>query len=469
MGLSLEQRIADELTPEQRLAWIDSLPPDLLAQVKRREWWWTARPEQVPPPGDWSVCLILAGRGFGKSKLAAEWIVQRALDHPVDRYGFRTEWLFIAQTLSDAKHISIEGSAGVLRILERRGIKYKYIRHPKPTLLVGEAQSCIFFEGADGPDVGRGYNAAGAVLDEICKWKHSYESWYEGIMPSLRADLIDDHPRTLVATTPKPIPLIREWANRSDGSVHLIRGSTFDNAANLNSHTLEELRRRYTGTLTGRQELYGELLDSRDGSLWGYGDIDNNRVDDIEDIEFTHLTVAVDPTLTEDGDLMGVVVVGRDRRNHMYVLADESVPMAGKPAANHIWQVFYRWGADTVVIEENLAKRWMSDVLTDSYRDMRDKDLIFPPGTSAPIKRVDARIGKKLRAEPVAMRYEQNTVHHVGTFDDLEKEMLNFDPTDSHNSPNRMDALVHGCRHLMAGEKRRIRMVSPESLWVPTR
>lgn len=469
MGLSLEQRFADELTPDERQAWVQSLEPDLLEQIKRREWWWTARPEQVPPPGDWSLCLILAGRGFGKSKLAAEWIVQRALDHPVDRYGFRTEWLFIAQTLSDAKHISIEGSAGVLRILERRKIKYKYIRHPKPTLLIGEAGTCIFFEGADGPDVGRGYNAAGAVLDEICKWKHSKESWYEGIMPSLRADLIDDHPRTLVATTPKPIPLLREWATRSDGSVHVIRGSTFDNAANLNSHTLDELRRRYAGTLTGRQELYGELLDERDGSLWGFADIDNNRVTDIEDIEFTHLTVAVDPTLTEDGDLMGVIVIGRDRRNHMYVLADESVPMAGKPAATHIWQVFYKWGADTVVIEENLAKRWMSDVLTDSYKELRDEDLLFPAGTTPPIRPVDARIGKKLRAEPVAMRYEQNTVHHVGTFADLEDEMLDFDPTDSHNSPNRMDALVHGARHLMGGEKKRIRMVSPESLWASTR
>lgn len=313
------------------------------------------------------------------------------------------------------------------------------------------------------------FAGSGQLLVHNCKWKKPRESWYEGIMPSLRADLKGDHPRTLVATTPKPIELLREWVSRDDGSVTLIRGSTFDNAANLSSFTLDELDRRYANTMIGRQELYGELLDARDGMLFAYRDIDANRVESVDDVEFTHITVGVDPTLTDEGDLMGVVVVGRSVDNHMYVLGDESVPLTSRPAARHIWQVFWKHGADTVVIEENLAKRWMIDVLNDAYVELRDQDRLFPAGTSAPLKRVDSRLGKKLRAEPVAMRYEQNTVHHLGTFTALENEMFNFDPTDSHNSPNRMDAMVHAARHLMAGEKRRIRMVNPESLWVPTR
>lgn len=469
MGLSLAERYAQELDPAEQKAWVASLSPQMLKEIARGEWWWTARPEQIPPPGDWSLCLILAGRGFGKSKLASEWLVQRIIDHPTDRHGFRTEWLLIAETLSDARTISIEGPSGVLRVLERREIDYKYVKHPKPQIHVGESRSVIYFEGADGADVGRGYNAAGAVLDEVAKWKKPRESWYEGIMPSLRADLVGDHPRTLIATTPKPIDLLREWVGRSDGSVTLIRGSTFDNAANLSSFTLDELDRRYAGTSIGRQELYGELLDARDGMLFNFRDIDDNRVESVDDVEFTHVTVGVDPTLTEEGDLMGVVVVGRDTKNNMYVLADESVPLTSREAARHIWRAFWRHGADTVVIEDNLAKRWMTDVLNDAYTELRDQDRLFPAGTSAPVKRVDSRIGKKLRAEPVAMRYEQNTVHHLGTFSALENEMLNFDPTDSHNSPNRMDAMVHACRHLMAGEKRRFRMVDQTSLYLPTR
>jgi phage terminase large subunit-like protein len=472
MGLSLAERYAQELSPAEQKAWVNSLSPQMLKEIARQEWWWTARPEQIPPKGDWSLCLILAGRGFGKSKLASEWIVQRVLDHPVDRHGFRTEWLIISETLSDARTISIEGPSGVLRVLERREIPYKYIKHPKPQVVIGEHKSVIFFEGADGADVGRGYNAAGAVLDEVAKWKKPRESWYEGIMPSLRADLLGDHPRTLVATTPKPIDLLREWVTRDDGTVTLIRGSTFDNAANLSAYTLDELDRRYAGTTIGRQELYGELLDARDGMLFGFRSIDTNRMTlemVNENVELTHLTVGVDPTLTDEGDLMGVVVMGRDTKNHMYVLGDESVPLTSRPAALHIWRVFHRYGADTIVVEENLAKRWMIDVLRDAYTELRDQDKLFPAGTTPPIKRVDSRLGKKLRAEPVAMRYEQNSVHHIGTFSSLEEEMLNFDPTDSHNSPNRMDAMVHAARHLMAGEKRRIRLVDPSVLWTPTR
>lgn len=461
------------LPAAQREEWARAQPPEILAQAARGEWWWTARPEQVPPPGDWSLCLVLAGRGFGKSRLASEWLIQRVLDHPVDRHGFPTEWLSISQTLSDAKIIMIEGASGALRVLDRRGIKYKYVRHPKPMIEIGEQRSRIYFEGADSPDVGRGYNAAGAVLDEIAKWKHSKESWYEGIMPSLRADLIGDHPRTLITTTPKPIELLREWTTRvqagDDKTITIIRGSTFDNAANLSQYTLEELERRYAGTLVGRQELYGELLDARDGSLFAFSDIDSNRVEDVEDVLFTHVTVGVDPTLTEEGDEMGVVVVGRDNKNHMYVLSDDSCPGAGKQAARHIWQVYHRWGADTVVIEDNLAKLWMTQVLNDTYIEMRDQDRLFPEKTTAPLKAIDSRKGKKLRAEPVGLRYEQQTVHHMGTFSQLEEEMLNFDPTDSKASPNRMDALVHACRFLMAGEKKRIRVASAESLWVSAR
>jgi phage terminase large subunit-like protein len=402
--------------------------------------------------------------------MASEWLVQRAIDHPYDRHGFPTEWLVIAQTLSDARNISIEGASGVIRIVERRGIPHRYVRHPKPCVIFTETGTKIFFLGADSPDVGRGYNAAGAVLDEVCKWKRSKESWYEGIMPSLRADLVGDHPRTLVTTTPKPIELLREWVAQTDGSVKVVRGSTFDNKANLSQFTLDELERRYAGTSIGRQELYGELLDGRDGCLWAWSDIDDYRITREEldtQVEFSHLTVGVDPTLTDEGDEMGVVVVGRDFKNNMYVLADESIRGSGRPAARHIWQVFYKWGADSVVIEENNAKRWMTDVLTDAYAEARDQDKLFPEKTAPPLKRVDSRVGKQLRAQPVAMRYEQGTVHHVGQFKDLEEEMLNFDPTDSHNSPNRMDALVHACRHLMAGEKRRVRISSTDKLWIP--
>lgn len=464
MGQSLQERFA-RLPREAREAWVMSQPPEVLDEIAREEWWWVSRPEQIPPKGDWSLCLALAGRGFGKSRLSNEWLIQQVLNHPVDRNGFPTEWLSVSATLSDSRTIAIEGASGVLRVLDRRKISYKYIKHPKPMILFNDHGSRIYFEGADSPDVGRGYNAAGAVLDEIAKWKHPYETWFEGILPALRADLKGDHPRVLVTTTPKPIKLLREWMmavqEGRPGTV-IIRGSTFDNAANLSEYSLETLRQKYAGTLLGRQELFGELLDGRDGSMFTFADIDNQRLSSIEDVTLEHLTIGVDPTLTEEGDEMGIVVMGRDIHNHMYVLADASTGGAGKHAARHIWQTYHRWGADTVVIEDNLAKKWMVEVLQDMYIEMRDQDKLFPANsTPSMLKTVDSRVGKKLRAEPVGLRYEQHTVHHIGEFSQLEKEMLDFDPSDSKASPNRMDALVHAARHLMSGERKRMRIAKP--------
>lgn len=440
-----------------------------LAEMARDEWWWTGRPEQNPPDGPWSVCLVLSGRGFGKSRLASEWLVQRTQDFPADRSGFPTEWLVIAAKRSDALDINIEGASGIRRVLDRRGIAYHYKQHPKPVIILKDTDVKIHFQGADSPDVGRGFNAAGAVLDEIAKWPYPSESWLEGILPSLRADLPGDHPRTLVTTTPKPLELIREWVTADDGTVHIIRGSTFDNRANLSSHFLATAERKYRGTRLGRQELYGELLDDIEGAIFSFSMIENNRVNTTDGVIFQHITVGVDPTLTEDGDLMGVVVVGRSAGNHMYVIADESMPGAGRGAADHVWRVFEKWGADTVAVEDNIGKQWMIDVLKDSWHDLKNNDHyfedVFNPDNI--IARVDSRKGKKIRAEPVGLRYEQRTVHHVGQLPDLEDQMLRFDPTDTHNSPDRMDALVHACRHLMAGESKKVRVATPARKRMP--
>lgn len=469
MGKSLAERYATELTRAEQDAWVGSLSPRMLEEIARKEWWWESRPQQIPPPGPWSIFLFLAGRATGKTRSSSEWLVQRALDYPFDLSGFPTERLVIGDTMKDVRKINIEGPSGFLRVLERRKIPHHYRRHPEPIITLLETNSKIIFQSADSKDAARGGNFADCVADEIVKWSYPSETWYEGVMPSIRTDVPGDHPRIFMATTPKPIPILKEWVKRTDGSVLVVRGSTFDNAANLSAHALHELKRRYEGTAIGRQELYGELLDDTTGLLFNEHDINRTRIDSVDDVEFTHITVGVDPTLTEEGDLMGVVVAGRDAHNHMYIIADESQKGAGRHAAVHIWQVFYKYYADTIVVENNNAKKWMEEVLVDAYKELRDKDNLFPANTTPPIKMTDSRVGKKLRAEPVAMRYEQGRVHHVGNFRDLEEEMLKFDPTDSHNSPNRMDAMVHACRHLMAGEKRIMRVTGSANLTMPLR
>ncbi len=457
--MSVEQRIA-ALPRAMREAWVAEQPPHIIDDIMRGAWWWKARPEQVPPPGDWFVCLALAGRGFGKSRSGSEWIVEKSITHPYDASGAPTEWLVIAETLSDARTICVEGPAGILRALDRRRIKYRYKMSPRPMILYPNG-SKIYTEGADSPDVGRGYNAAGAWLDEVGKWHTPRASWYEGIMPSLRADLVGDHPRAFVTTTPKPIDLIQEWIKRDDGSIHVIRGSTFDNASNLSDAVVAELLKRYEGTAIGRQELYGELLEAMDGALFTRLDLANYRV--AEAPELVSIVVGVDPALTGEDDEMGIVVVGRDADNHQYVLEDASILAVGRAAALHAWRTFATWGADVLLYEANLGKGWMEQVFRDAYFELVGTGL-FEAGSTPPLKSVDARRGKKTRAEPVAMRSEQGKLHLVGYFTKLEDQMATFCSWDTKESPDRLDALVHASRHLITGERRRGSLASPAQL-----
>lgn len=460
MGLSLQNRVA-LLPAAERRAWLDSQPEYIIDEILRGEWWWIARPNQIPPEGGWFVCLALAGRGFGKTRSGSEWIVDRVTRNPFDGSGAPTEWLVIAETLSDARTICMEGPAGILQVLNRRGIKHRYLKSPRPMVVFPDGAK-IYTEGADDPDVGRGYNASGAWLDEIAKWKYSKESWGEGIMPSLRADLIGDHPRAFVTTTPKPIPIIQDWLSRDDGTVHVIRGSTFDNKANLSPLVVEELRRRYEGTAIGLQELYGEIVEAFEGALFSRLDMENTRVYETPD-DLVATVVGVDPSLTGEDDEMGIVVVGRDRQKHMFVLADRSIMAVGRAAALEAWRIVAEFGADKLIVEDNLGKRWMQQVFTDAYLELV-KLGTFPEHTKPPLIRIDSKLGKRTRGEPVAMRMEQGRLHLLGKLEKLEDQMATFTSWGTRDSPDRLDALVHACRYLMDGEKKESRISSPADI-----
>jgi len=315
------------------------------------------------------------------------------------------------------------------------------------------------------------FAGSGQLLIHNCKWRWPGRSWSEGIMPSLRTDLSNDHPRAFVTTTPKPIDIIQDWVKRDDGTVHVIRGSTFENQANLSSLVIEELRRRFEGTTIGRQELYGDIIEAFDGALFTRLDIENNRVDDTPD-GLVATVVGVDPSLTGEDDEMGIVVVSRDRQKHLYVQADRSVMAVGRAAALEAWRVVSEFGADKLVVEENLGKRWMQQVFHDAYFELVGQG-VFEPHTKPPLVRIDTKVGKRTRGEPVAMRCEQGRLHMVGHMPKLEDQMSTFVGWGSRESPDRLDALVHACRFLMDGEKKEVRIASPrdvlsttlQSLW----
>lgn len=397
------------------------------------------------------------------SRSGSEWMVDRALRYPLDKSGVPTEHMVIAETLSDARIVNVEGPSGLLNVLNRRQLKYRYFKAPKP-MIVFPNDVKIHTSGADNPDTARGMNLASALLDEVIKWKAPRQTWLEGIMPALRADLPGDHPRAFITTTPKPIDLLFELSQRVDGSVHMIRGSTFDNAANLSGHVLKEMKLRYDGTTLGRQELYGELIDAADGTIFGRGNLEMYRVDDVPD-NIINTVVGVDPGSTGEGDETGIVVVARDVDNHLYILADHTVRAAGRPAAMAVWRAMLAWGGDQVIVEDNVGKRWLTQVLEDAFIELRDKQGLFDM-MHPPLHHVDSRHGKSLRAQPVGMRLEQGRLHMVGrAMEALENQMVSFDPDvtnrSRHDSPDRVDAMVHACRHLMKAEKKRASVADP--------
>lgn len=466
MSLSAAQKLA-LLPPALRRQWLQEQSRETLEEIQKNAWWWVGRPEQFRPPGDWLVWLIRSGRGWGKTRTGAEDLLDRVFRHPVDAFGQRTEWLVVAETLNDCRTACIEGNSGLLTVLRRMGMEnhrdFEYRKSPKLMIEFRSGQ-IIYFEGADNDDVGRGYNAAGAWLDELAKWRYTWGAWFEGILPSMRAPLIGDRPRVVVTTTPKPIKLLIKWQHETDGTVVITTGSIFDNIANLSREVVDELKKIYEGTRAGLQELYGHLLEDIEGALWNRAMIENNRIKAADLPELKTVVITMDPGATGAGDETGLLACGRDRANEDYVLADWTKKIVGHAAARRAWEMFRLFGATWLIIETNIGKKWLMQVVIDAYAEMQ-KEGLFEPGP-APVREVTSLAGKKLRAEPVASRYEQNRWHHAGTFIELEDQMCTWVPEDA-KSPDRIDALVQAGLFLMGRENKLVRVAAPSDSLMP--
>ena len=473
------------MLPEFRRAqFLAEQPPWVLEEILRDEWWWTARPEQREPPGDWFVWLMLAGRGFGKTKTCAEWLAEQIEKYPRDVKGFRTEWLIIGETLTDGLRLCVRGPAGIARVLERKygperrskidgNGRWHVYGGSKPFIQLwdkkgGEAQ-VVYIEGADDEDVGRGHNAAGAWLDEFAKWPKPDGSWNEGIMPSLRAELPDGRwPRAVVATTPKLVVQLVEWQDETDGSVVITSGSTYENASNLPAPTLAEFHKKYHGTRLGRQELHGELIREVEGAMWSLEWIERDRVFPQQIPPLVYRTIGMDPAGTGERDLTGLVCCGRGNNGQDYVLGDWSKQIAGHAAARRAWEMYDAYKANKIVVETNIGKKWLTDTLIQAYKEMQNEG-IFPSGGTAPIQAIPAKVGKVLRAEPVAARYEQvGRVHHVKGqgLQDLETQCISWVPGETKESPDRVDALVYAELALYDREGAEVRTASPASAYL---
>lgn len=401
--------------------WADSFPDDVLQQAAHT-WELWARPAQVAPAGDWRVWLILAGRGFGKTRSGAEWVRGQI------ETGHAGRIALVGATAADVRDTMIEGESGLLRVfpVERRP-RYE----PSKRRVTFHNGAIATTYSADEPDRLRGPNHDLAWADEVAAWRYP-ESW-DQLMFGLR---IGDRPRAVATTTPKPTRLIRSLVERPD--VTVTRGSTYDNAANLSPAFLNEMRNRYEGTRLGRQELEAELLLDADGALWTRSMLDDARTTTVPTLK--RVVVAIDPAASAnaDSDETGIIVAGVDDQGHGYVLEDRSVKGSPSEWASAAVTAHHVHKADRIVAEANQG----GDMITHTLRTI---------DANVPVKLVHASRGKRTRAEPVAALYEQGRVHHAGAFPELEDQLCTWTPDGP--SPDRLDALVWAITELMVGAR----------------
>jgi phage terminase large subunit-like protein len=391
-----------------------------------------ARAAQTPPEGEWRIWLLLAGRGFGKTRCGAEFVRARIEGGEAARVAL------VGATAADARAIMVEGESGLIAACppDKRPHYQSSTR-----LLIWPDGAIATVYSADEPDRLRGPQHDLAWCDELASWR--YPEAFDMLMFGLR---LGRDPRAVVTTTPRPTRLIKTLLG--DPTVALSRGTTHDNYEHLAPGFLAQIIRKYEGTRLGRQEIDAEVLEDVPGALWSRGLIEAARARAAPPL--SRVVVAIDPAASAsiEADETGIIVAGRDERGQGWVLGDLSGHYSPTEWARTAIAAYRAHAADRVVAEINNG----GDMVEATLR------VVDPAVSFAAVR---ASRGKAARAEPVAALYEQGRVHHVGAFAALEDQMCALTPDRGSGSaagvernaagfsPDRVDALVWALTYLL--------------------
>ena len=409
-------------------------PPDpngirLFAQLKEAlsfNWRLKARPNQLPPPGDWAGWLILSGRGWGKTFVGANFVLEEIAAKRARRIAL------IAPTSADCRDTMVEGVSGILACSGHDRPTYE----PSKRRLSWANGAVATTFSAEEADRLRGPNHDLIWFDELAAFENPQAVWDMAMM-GLR---MGRRPRWVVTTTPKPIGLLKKLAVRAGVDVVVTRGSTFENEANLAPGFMQEIRARYEGTRLGRQELNAEILEDVQGALWTREVLDRARyANAVPDLK--RIVVAIDPSGTsgdDSGDAVGIVVAGIGLDGLGYVLADETIKASPAVWGATAVAAYRRFRADRIIGERNFGGAMIQHVIRTC-----DPNI--------PYRDVTASRGKIARTEPIAALYEQNRVRHAGAFNELEDQLcaMTSEGFVGDGSPDRADALVWALTELM--------------------
>lgn len=427
------------MEPQARKTFLESLTDEQITFLFY-DWHYRARPDQLPPgtPGasnpraDWDVWLINAGRGWGKTRVGAEWVRSMACgDTPLS--GGKTEHIaLVAETAADARDVMVEGISGLLAV-HPPDFRPKYEPSKRRLTWPNGVQATTY--NAVEPDQLRGPQHGAAWCDEVAKWRYAEKTW-DMLEFGLR---LGTNPQAVVTTTPRPIKLLRKIME--DPGTVVTDGSTFENAANLSQKFLRRIRDRYEGTRLGEQELYAVMLDELPGALWSRALIDKHRILPDAVPALRRVVVAIDPALKsskdpreeEEGAETGIIAAGIGVDGRGYVLGDYSCRETPRGWAERALHAFDTHKATSIIAEINQG----GEMVAHTIHSIRP---------NAPVVEVRANPGqgKATRAEPVAALYEKGLISHVGTFSALEDQMTLFTQfgVDRSTTGDRVDGLV---------------------------
>lgn len=439
---SLAQHLAS-LEPQD----LDLVKADLTPEQWDRlhgAWRVTARTSQLAPAGPWRLWLIMAGRGFGKTRAGAEWVDAYARSHNNVRIAL------VGATLRDVRNVMIEGESGILNL---GSAAVPPLWNPSLNKLIWtETGSIATCYSAAEPEALRGPQHHAAWADEIGRWGLDQDgagavAAWTNLQLGLR---LGRTPRIVATTTPRATPLMRALLNtkqnrKATGATIITGGPTSANADQLPDAWLAAMTRDYAGTRLARQELAGEFIDDVPGALFSRALIERCRMTqaEMDDGALVRVVIGVDPPAGSDGDACGIVVAGITGDGTALVLEDASVERAGPDVwARAVAAAAAKWRADRVIAEANNGGAMVMSVLKAA-------------GENLPVKLVHATKAKSARAEPLLIHYEQGRVRHVGALARLEDELCGLMAAGKYagpgRSPDRADACVWALTALFEG------------------
>jgi predicted phage terminase large subunit-like protein len=428
-----------------------------LRERKHGNWREQARPDQLPPEDEWTTLFLSGGRGSGKTWGGAHILVEEIEHDPAMATEGPGVWAIVAPTFADARDKCVEGESGLLAALHTTQAEVKAGISPTVAVWNRSLGEVVLHDGTkiviDGADDGaptiQGENLRGAWCDEIGLWKKWKEAWDEAIGYAVRKG----RARRIVTGTPKRDKPARVLVKRliaeakTNPRIVARRLLTKDNWANL-SDTFKDTVMLTASTELGRQELEGIMLEEAEGALWKRAWIDKGRVASVAGKTITKRLLALDPADgLEDGDEQAMCLVGEDEAHEYYVIRSEGMRKTPTEWLTAAVTLANETGA-AIVVEKNHGGAFLVELLEQIMGEL---------GIRVPVLEVTASDGKRTRAEPVAMLYEQghNTghpvVHHVGDLPDLEDQQCNWTGEPGIPSPDQMDACVWGLTGLMTG------------------